>query len=485
MSDSVFLSFLSLRRDFPFDKPPSDGEVLIHGQNLPADLHNLADSINAAARTAKGEFLVVLSPDLVWLAPDFSEQLHAQAKANPEGALFYSDYIVRDSDGSESVFHVFDDTGDITEREDWGPVWTVRINGLHRAGGLDEQNPLAAFYDLLLKTQEVGQRVHIPKPLAAVAAPSQDSNDEALKARLFFPGRGKLGGFSYLFMDPEQERQTETVFYAALKRRNAWLEGERTAEPLSTPKASPLVSIITPVYNRASFIGDAIASVLRNSLADWEHIVVDNSSTDGTGEVVRKLAASDSRIKLVENDRNIIALSLNLALRHARGKYISQLDSDDECLPHTLQSMADALETHPTWALAISYYELMDEAGRSLPEFGVIKHLEYNRNNILRVDGAGAVRCWHRSVIEEMGGFNEKDFPNYGEDYDLVLKVSERYEVGRVHEVCYRYRRHEGNTDMLRDPLTKLRNKTLARQSALKRRRKLNEELAECRSADN
>jgi glycosyltransferase involved in cell wall biosynthesis len=279
-------------------------------------------------------------------------------------------------------------------------------------------------------------------------------------------------------MDPEHERQTETVFYAALKRRNAWLESERTAVPPPTLNASPLVSIITPVYNRASFVDDAIASVQRSTLADWEHIVVDNGSTDGTREVVRKLAASDSRIRLIENDRNIIAFSLNLALRHARGKYVSQLDSDDEYLPHTLQSMVDALDTHPTWALAISYYELMDEVGRSLPDFGIIKHLEYNRNNILRVDGAGAVRCWHRSVIEEMGGFNEKDFPNYGEDYDLVLKVSERYEIGRVHEICYRYRRHEGNTDMLRDPLTKLRSKTLARESALKRRRKLNQGIA-------
>lgn len=478
MSDKIFVSFLGLCRGFPFEKLPFDCEVLIPGQNLRADPHNLADSINAAARVAKGEFLVVLSPDLVWLAPDFSQQLRAQVEANSEGAFFYGDYTVRNSDGSESVFYVYDDIGDITEREDWGPVWAIHIEKLHRAGGLDEQNPLAAFYDLLLKMQEAGRRIHISKPLTVVAAPSQQSDDEALKARLFFPGRGKLGGFSYLFMDPEHEHQTEAVFYTALKRRNAWLETERTAVPPSSPNASPLVSIITPVYNRASFVGDAIASVQRSTLADWEHIVVDNGSTDGTREIVRKLAASDSRIRLVENDRNIIAFSLNLALRHARGKYVSQLDSDDEYLPHTLQCMVDALETHPTWALAISYYELMDEVGRSLPEFGTIKHLEYNRNNILRVDGAGAVRCWHRSVIEEMGGFNEKDFPNYGEDYDLVLKVCERYEIGRVHEVCYRYRRHEGNTDMLRDPLTKLRSKTLARERALKRRRKLNQGIA-------
>jgi hypothetical protein len=449
--------------------------MLIPGQNLPTDTRNLAHLINTAMNAARGEFMVVLSPDCVQLAPDFFSVLSAQVKAHPEAALFYGDYIVRNTEAAESISCVLDDLGDISEREDWGPVWAIRVERLRRVGGLDEQNPLAPFYDLLLKTQEAAKRIRIPKPLAVVSVSPQQGAEEEAKAKLFFPGRGKLGGFSYLFMDPEHERQTEAVFYAALKRRGAWLEEERTAIPPRIPNASPIVSIITPIYNRANFIGDAIASVQRNTLTDWEHIIVDNGSTDGTREMVRKLAAADSRIRLIENDRNIIALSLNLALRHAHGKYIAQLDSDDEYLPNTLHSMVDALETHPTWALAISYYELMDEAGRSLPEFGIIKHLEYNRNNILRVDGAGALRCWHRSVIEEMGGFNEKDFPNYGEDYDLVLKVGERYEVGRVHEVCYRYRRHEGNTDMLRDSLTKIQSKTLARQRAIERRQRLNQ----------
>jgi GT2 family glycosyltransferase len=90
------------------------------------------------------------------------------------------------------------------------------------------------------------------------------------------------------------------------------------------------------------------------------------------------------------------------------------------------------------------------------------------------VDGAGAVRVWRKSVLKEMGGFDEKELGGYGEDYDLVLKVSERYQVGRVHEVLYRYRRHGGNTDALIDNQRKIRAKSLARQNALRRRRELN-----------
>lgn len=463
------ITFLSLRPDFPAERLPQGAELLLPGKNLRVGAENTAALINAAARSTQGSFLVILSPDVFEIASDYVERLLSIAKVNPDGVFFYGDYTTRESDCAERILEVLDDIGDITEREDWGPIWAVRVHSLLAAGGLDEQNPLTAFYDLLLKMQEAGQRIRITGSLATIT-PSVESEAEPTKDKLFFPGRGKLGGFSYLFMDPEHERQTEAVFCNALKRRGAWLEGERMNFVPNIPATSPIVSVITPVYNRARFIGDAIVSVQRNKFTDWEHIIVDNGSTDDTREVVREIAKEDARIQLVENDRNIIAVSLNIALRHARGKYIAQLDSDDEYLPHTLQLMTDALEANPTWALAISYYELMDETGNSLPEFGVIKHLEYNRNNILRVDGAGALRCWHRSVIEEMGGFDEQDFANYGEDYDLVLKVSEKYEIGRVHEVCYRYRRHADNTDMLRAPLMKLSNKTLARQRAIERR---------------
>ena len=209
-------------------------------------------------------------------------------------------------------------------------------------------------------------------------------------------------------------------------------------------------------------------------ISDWEYIIVDNGSTDNTRDVVRSYMAKDPRIKLIENDRNIISVSLNLGVRAAKGKYIAQLDSDDEHLPHTLRTMAEHLDNNPTWGLAISYYELMDEDGNVLPEFGVIKHEQYNRNNILRRDGAGALRCWHRSVILEFGGFDEEKLGHYGEDYDLVLKCGEKYEVGRVHQVCYRYRRHGDNTDVLRSSEMKIQNKTLARLNALERRKKLN-----------
>ncbi len=444
---------------------------------LDADPKNFAACVNRACEKAGSGLLVTLPLDLMSLAQKWQEMLLAEA-TNSQGVFFYGDYLLRDAAGNEQEVKVRQDIGDITEREDWGPVWAVRVEWLKRAGGLDEAHHRAAFYDLLLKSWGGGRRVHVGGALGSVAAPESTPDQAQLKDKLFFPGRGKLGGFSYLFMDKEEEHHIEQVFYNFLKRERCWLNGERTAVPESSLNSpdSPLVSVVTPVFNRARFIGKAIESVQRQTLSDWEYVIVDNGSTDGTTDVVREYMKSDPRIRLVDNNRNVIALSLNLGVRAASGKYIAQLDSDDEYLPHTLEKMTTALDTNPTWGLAISYYELMDEAGTSLPEFGIIRHEQYNRNNILRRDGAGALRCWHRSVILEFGGFDEKELGHYGEDYDLVLKCGEKYEVGRVHEVCYRYRRHPDNTDVLRNPEMKIQNKTKARLNALARRRKLKPE---------
>lgn len=443
------------------------------GKRLNADPANFAECVNAALLAAGSGLLITLPPDAVSLDSQWKTLLSRAAERNPDGVFFYGDYQFEDS-FTQRLQTVREDLGDITEREDWGAFWAVRVENILALGGLDEKHHRAAFYDLLLKSWGVGRRVHVGGTLGVVAAPESDASAEAVKQKLFFPGRGKLGGFSYLFMDPEDERHTEAVFYNFLERENAWLEDERQAVPAAPAKASPLISVITPVYNRAAFVGKAIESVQRQSITDWEYVLVDNGSSDGTQDVIRGYAAKDSRIRLIENDQNVIALSLNLAVRAARGKYISQLDSDDEYMPDTLKTMSGELDEHPNWGLAIAYYELTDEAGNTLPEFGIIKHLEYNRNNILRVDGAGAPRMWHRSVILEFGGFDESELGHYGEDYDLVLKAGERYEVGRVHEVCYRYRRHADNTDILRNPELKIRNKTIARLNALIRRKAQN-----------
>ncbi len=447
-----------------------------------ATYRNMAGLMNRGFAESSGELVVYLPPN-IRLRPEALETYWNEYRSRDAG-WFYANYVEVYPDGQVQPKKLRDENDNITERVQLGYVKVIPKQIWQELGGYDEGFDRAEDYDFRLRLMERRPLARIERELYEVVVSPEAAEEKKANvgaSKLFFPGEGKYGGFSYLFYDKEEEREIEEAFYRYLKRQGAYLTHENTEVRYDSGESFPLmVSVVIPCFNRARYVGRAIESVLANKFDSFEVIVVDNGSTDGSQDVVESYARkTNGKVKLIRNDKNIIAYSLNLGVKAARGKYISQLDSDDEYTPDTLGTMVEYLESHPKCALAISYYHLIDQDGNPLDEFGVIKHLEYNRNNILRVDGAGAVRMWHRKVIQEFGGFNEDKFGHYGEDYDLVLKVSERYDVGRVHQVLYRYRRHPDNTDAKRDPEMKLRNKMLARRMAIERRKKLNERIAQ------
>lgn len=445
--------------------PPHASPVKFPGAEYIPVESSITALLNGLLHDCQSEYIAIVSRNVIFSAENMDEL----RTIPPEFALITGDYIEH-SQNDMNLKKTYQGPEDITERADLGPVIIYRTEALKAVNGWDEKLKFAFDYDIRLRLMEKYKSWHVKQPMCYmwVSPPSTDNS----ASKLFFPGKGKYGGFSYLFMDKAEEAEIEAVFVDCLRRRGAYLDGDAPAMKPEA-KTTPLVSVITPVYNRAKFIGMAIESVLSGKFQDFEYIVIDNGSTDNTCEVVEQIAASDSRIRLIKNNINRIAYSLNLGVKNARGKYISQLDSDDLYTPDTLQSMVNFME-ETNCGLGISYYSLIDAEGNDLPEFGVIKHLEYSRNNILRVDGAGAVRMWRKTAIMELGGFDAEDLVDYGEDYDLYVKLGEKYLIGRVHEVLYKYRRHPDNSDILRDPMFKLRNKNLARERALARRKKMN-----------
>ena len=398
---------------------------------LSGQFDNIAAMRDQALSKAGGEVFFELPPN-IRLRPGIARHLLEALEKFPKAGMFYGNFRRILPDGSHETKTLMDYFGDITERFDFGHLRFYRTAALKDLSGWDDGFNSAHDYDLQLRLMESFGIVHLDRTLYDVQVSRQEQEAASVGAsKLFFPGTGKYGGFSYLFYDKEEEAEIERACSDMLRRRGAFLEHDNR-EVLYGPEEEfeVLASVVIPVYNRERFIGKAIDSVLQGTLREIEVIVVDNGSTDGTRDVVREIARKDDRVRLIENDINMIALSLNLGWRDARGKYIAQLDSDDEYVPETLKAMTDHLEAHPRAGLAVSFYDLMDESGQVLDEFGVIEHLEYNRNNIMRCDGAGAVRVWHRKVIAEFGGFDEKELGHYGEDYDLVLKVTERYDLG-------------------------------------------------------
>jgi teichuronic acid biosynthesis glycosyltransferase TuaG len=124
-----------------------------------------------------------------------------------------------------------------------------------------------------------------------------------------------------------------------------------------------LVSIITPAYNAERFIGETIRSVQAQDYDDWEMLIVDDGSSDNTCAIVRDLATSDSRIRLmVAHEHGRPWAARNLALIQARSRYVAFLDSEDIWLPHKLSTQMACMKEHKA-GLVYSAYEIIDENG--------------------------------------------------------------------------------------------------------------------------
>ena len=113
-------------------------------------------------------------------------------------------------------------------------------------------------------------------------------------------------------------------------------------------KQTPLISVIMPLYNAERFVGESIENVLRQTVGDFELIVIDDASTDASAEIARAYAAKDDRIVLMHNELNSgAARTRNRALDAARGKFITFMDADDLCSPERFAKQLAFFERHP------------------------------------------------------------------------------------------------------------------------------------------
>jgi len=110
----------------------------------------------------------------------------------------------------------------------------------------------------------------------------------------------------------------------------------------------PLVSVLMPVYNRETMVGDAIRSIQNQTFHDWELLLLDDASTDKSLEVCRAFEAEDKRIRVLVNERNVgCGESRNRLVSHATGEYIAMQDSDDVSVPQRLAHEVEILESKP------------------------------------------------------------------------------------------------------------------------------------------
>lgn len=422
------------------------------------------EALNSAISLSGGEAIFLIT-QAVMLPPGFVAACMEKLYSMDSVGFVYGSYIEEKGIGGEVLIDARTDNYDFAESSRVGPVRAIKKEVFDTVGYYDPALKYAFDYDLRLRIFEKYDIAALDGAVYRVLHTGGEDNCDPTRPR-----------GSYTHYTPEKEAEFRETCYASLKRRGAFLAQRAASAPSgkSLTPDGPEISVVIPLYNREKYIGQTIESVLESEWKRYEIIVVDNGSTDGSFEAASRYIGTGYVSVLRSEVSGNTASALNTGIRHARGKYICQLDSDDLYSPDALSIMYDYMESNPGFALGVSYYDHIGPDGNVLEGYGIVKHEEYDRNNILRTDGVGAARIWRRSVLDEMNGFDEVGLGSYAEDYDLVLRVTEKYDILRIPYVLYHYRINHKEDGEEAYYILRHEKKTLARKSAILRRRMIN-----------
>jgi glycosyltransferase involved in cell wall biosynthesis len=205
------------------------------------------------------------------------------------------------------------------------------------------------------------------------------------------------------------------------------------------------VSIIMPAYNAAGYIGEVLASIAAQTLADWELIVVDDGSTDDT---LARLAQApfEARRQVFSQANAGSASARNRGLAAAQGEYAAFLDVDDGWHPNFLSHMVAALDAAPAFSAAYCGWQYCDEAGQLLPQVvpaSAAEAAELRSSLLWRNSIMPSCLVARRQMVTTLGGFDTM-LPSC-EDWDLWLRLIQYGPFVAVPEVLTRYRAHAGS----------------------------------------
>lgn len=329
-------------------------------------------------------------------------------------------------------------SGSLRDDFDFGSLWCIKAQALadYIAQPDREEYQFAALYDLRLYLSRVGEIFHLNEFLYSEAE---------LDTR-------KSGEKQFDYVNPrnrEVQIEMEKACTQHLGKVGALIDTTFYRQPdFGEQDFEYEASVIIPVFNREKTVADAVKSALgQKANFKFNVIVVNNHSTDRTGEILDELKV-DNLIQIVPERTDLgIGGCWNEAINSSFcGKFAVQLDSDDlYSSPKTLQKIVDAFYKQKA-AMIIGSYRMCDFDLNTLPP-GLIDHKEWTDengcNNALRINGLGAPRAFFTPLVRQI------QFPNtsYGEDYALGLAFSRHYRIGRIYDELYLCRRWGGNSD--------------------------------------
>ena len=213
----------------------------------------------------------------------------------------------------------------------------------------------------------------------------------------------------------------------------------------------PQISVIMITRNRAHFIAAAIESVLRQSFSDWELLILDDDSTDGTDEIVKRFADADKRIQYVKNNSvRGISASRNDGLEKAQGEYIAVLDSDDVWTDMgKLQKQFDFLTNNPDYTLIGSNIKIVNEKGSFIKNTDfTTEDIDIRAKILIFNQIAHSTVLYRKDTAEKIGGYDKG--LSCVEDLDLFLRLGSIGKMKNLKEITTAYTKHSGGVSYKR-----------------------------------
>ncbi len=391
-----------------------------------------------ADRSADSDFTMIISGEAPVSFGMLALERFIQVAVDMDASMVYSDHFDL-LEGKLSPHPLIDyQAGSLRDDFEFGPVLLFKSQILIAAAGdLSDDFQFAALYQLRLKLSLTSLPVRIQEFLYTINPMDSRSSGEKI--------------FDYVNpRNREVQVEMERVVTLHLKELGAYLEPDFASIEFGRKNFPVEASVIIPVLNRVKTISHAIDSVLTQKTSfDFNLIVVDNHSTDGTTKLLEEMSALHPRLVHVIPDRKDLWIGgcWNWGVHHELcGKFAVQLDSDDLYInEHTLERMVGAFYEQQC-AMVVGSYRMCNFDLEEIPP-GVIDHKEWTpdngRNNALRINGLGAPRAFYTPLLREI------NVPNvsYGEDYGLGLAFSRHYQIGRIYDPLYLCRRWEENSD--------------------------------------
>ena len=208
-------------------------------------------------------------------------------------------------------------------------------------------------------------------------------------------------------------------------------------------QAAPTVSVVMSCFNTERYVAEAIESILGQTFADFEFVIVNDGSTDRSPEIIAKYAARDRRIKFLSGPNGGIVAAACEGMDAARGEFVARIDSDDVAMPTRLEKQVAYLRGHPECVAVGSRTLITDPEGEVVCQWGnLMTHEEIDKEN-MTTGGPGLIHVaamFRRKAAEEVGGYR-KAYEGI-EDLDLFLRLAEKGRLANLPEALSQWRQH-------------------------------------------